>query len=311
MRRFFGMLWLTVAAGMILIPSLRAHAAAVCVVMSNESAQFNETVEGFKKHLTQQAVSVEITMHSLSRDGSQPQDIARSLSQAKATHLLVLGSQASQLAAQGNFGQPAIAGLVFSMADLAGTPDVTGVYLDIGVDAQLALIKRLFPQAARVGVLYSVENEKKIAEAAKIAQKHGLKLEAQEAFAPKDIPPALESVGKRADLLWGLMDKVVLTPETTKQILLFSLRNALPFVGPSENWAKAGAAAAFSWNFEDLGAQCAEILLKLLKGAKAADLAAVGPRKVEYVLNLKIADQLKIDFSPEIINHSKRVFKGE
>jgi ABC-type uncharacterized transport system substrate-binding protein len=51
--------------------------------------------------------------------------------------------------------------------------------------------------------------------------------------------------------------------------------------------------------------------LTLLKGAKAADLAAVGPRKVEYVLNLKIADQLKIDFSPEIINHSKRVFKGE
>jgi ABC-type uncharacterized transport system substrate-binding protein len=218
MRTLFRALWIVVAAAAFLAPPHRADAAAVCIVMSAESPQFNETVEGFKKHLTQQAVSVEITMHSLSRDGSQPQDIARSLSQAKATHLLVLGSQASQLAAQGNFGQPAIAGLVFSMADLAGTPDVTGVYLDIGVDAQLALIKRLFPQAARVGVLYSVENEKKIAEAAKIAQKHGLKLEAQEAFAPKDIPPALESVGKRADLLWGLMDKVVLTPETTKRL---------------------------------------------------------------------------------------------
>jgi putative ABC transport system substrate-binding protein len=107
------------------------------------------------------------------------------------------------------------------------------------------------------------------------------------------------------------MDKVVLTPETAKQILLFALRNELPFIGPSENWAKAGAAAAFSWNFEDLGVQCAEILQRLVKGAKAAEIAPAGPRKIEYALNLKTADQLKIDFSPEIIGGSKRMFKAE
>ena len=176
---------------------------------------------------------------------------------------------------------------------------------------QFALIKRLFPKAKRVGVLYSTENETKIAEASRISQKYGLELEAKEAFAPKDIPHALESAGKNADVLWGLMDKVVLTPETAKQVMLFSLRNELAFIGPSENWAKAGAAAAFSWNFEDLGAQCAEILLKLLKGAKAAEIAPVGPRKIEYALNLKTAEQIKIDFTPELINGSKRVFKGE
>lgn len=34
-------------------------------------------------------------------------------------------------------------------------------------------------------------------------------------------------------------------------------------------------------------------------------------RKTDYVLNLKTAEQLKLEFSPEIINGSRRVFKGE
>jgi putative ABC transport system substrate-binding protein len=208
-------------------------------------------------------------------------------------------------------GVPVIAGLVFSAAEIGGMANATGVYLDIPVDAQISVIKRLFPKARRVGVIYSMENEKKIAESSKIAQKFGLDIEAQKAFEPKEIPHALELAGKNADVLWGLMDKVVLAPETAKQILLFSLRNELPFIGPSENWAKAGAAAAFSWNFEDLGVQCAEILLKLIKGAKTSEIAPVSPRKIEYALNLKTADQMKIEFSPEIINGSTRVFKGE
>lgn len=311
MRIFFCTLRLTAVAAMVLVLAHRASASAVCIVMSNESAQYNETVEGFKKQLTQQGFAAETQIHVLSRDGSLPQDIARSVGQAKPAYLLVLGSPAAQLAGQGHFGIPMIAGLVFSGADLAGMVNTTGVYLDVSVDVQLSLIKRLFPKARRVGVVYSMENGKKIAEASKIAPKYGLELEAQEAYAPKDIPPALESAGKKADVLWGLMDKVVLTPETAKQILLFSMRNEVPFIGPSENWAKAGAAAAITWNFEDLGMQCAEILLKLHKGAKVAEVGPVGPRKIEYALNLKAADQLKIEFGPDIVNGSKRVFKGE
>lgn len=135
-------------------------------------------------------------------------------------------------------------------------------------------------------------------EESKAAPKHGLTLVAKETYAPKGIPAALESAGKNAGVLLGLVDKVVLAPETAKHILLFSLRNELLFFGPSENWAKAGAAAAFSWNFEELGAQCAEMLLKLLKGSNAAEIAPASPRKIEYVLNLRTSDQLKIDFNP-------------
>jgi hypothetical protein len=50
---------------------------------------------------------------------------------------------------------------------------------------------------------------------------------------------------------------------------------------------------------------------KLLKGAKITEIAPAGPRKIEYALNLRTAEQMKLDFSPDIIKSSKRVFKGE
>jgi putative ABC transport system substrate-binding protein len=311
MRTFSSILRLAVFAALILISDHRAQAAAVCVVAMNESVQVQETVQGFKKYLDQQGMAADIRLHALNRDGQQPDDVARSVNQLKAAYLLALGSQAAQVAAQANAGMPVIVGLVFAAAEIGGVANASGVYLEIPVEAQLAMIKRLWPNARRIGILYSAENQKRVGEASKIAPKHGLTLEAQEVPAPKEIPPALEWVGKNADLLWGLMDKVVLTPETAKQLLLFSLRNELPFVGPSENWAKAGAAAAFGWDFDDIGAQCGEILIKLVKGAPAAGIAPLAPRKTEYALNLKTAEQMKLEFSPEIINGAKRVFRGD
>jgi len=194
MRIFHWTLRLAVAAAMTAIPAGPVHATSgVCIVMSQESAQASETVEGFRKHLAQQGVSAGIRIHSLSRDGQQPKDIAQSLNQARAAYLLALGSQAAQIVTKENPGVPVIAGLVLSAAEIAGMGNATGVYLDTPLEAQLAMIKRIFPKARRVGVLYSAENEKKIAEASKICQKIGLSLAAQEAFAPKEIPAALEA----------------------------------------------------------------------------------------------------------------------
>jgi putative ABC transport system substrate-binding protein len=308
---FFSAICLVVVTALLLVLVQPAEASSVCIVMSNESPQFNETVQGFKTYLDQHGPAADINVHALNRDGQQPGDVARSVHQAKAAAVLALGSQAAQIAAQANLEGPVIVALVFAAADIAGLANATGVYLEIPVETQLAQIKRLFPKARRVGVLYSSENQKRIAEASRISAKYGLTIEAQEVASPKEIPSALDWVGKNADILWGVMDKVVLTPETAKHILLFSLRNELAFIGPSENWAKAGAVAAFSWDFEDIGAQCGEILSKLLKGVNATGIPPLAARKTEYALNLKTAEQMKMELSPEIINGSKRVFKGE
>lgn len=116
---------------------------------------------------------------------------------------MALGSQAAQILTHEHLGVPVIFGLVFSAAEIAGLSNASGVYLEIPVEVQLALIKRLFPKARKVGVLYSAENRMRVGEASRISFNYGLAIEAEEVVAPKDIPAGLEWVGKNADMLWG------------------------------------------------------------------------------------------------------------
>ena len=112
----------------------------------------------------------------------------------------------------------------------------------------------------------------------------------------------------RADVLWGLADQVVLNPKTVQSILLFSLRNRIPFVGLSSTWVKAGALYALDRDYGDIGAQCGELAVKVLQGAPPASLSPAGPRKVVYAINMKTARLLKLEIQDSLVQGAQAVF---
>jgi hypothetical protein len=63
---------------------------------------------------------------------------------------------------------------------------------------------------------------------------------------------ALAALTNSADVLWGIADDMVMTTETARSILLFSLRNRLPLIGLSGAWVKAGALMALSVALDSL-----------------------------------------------------------
>jgi putative ABC transport system substrate-binding protein len=140
---------------------------------------------------------------------------------------------------------------------------------------------------------------------------HPLTLEKslQEVETPQGLPDALDNLAKDADVLWGVTDQTVLSPETAEPILLFSFRNRIPFAGLSTSWVKAGALYALDRDYTDLGAQCGEIALKILQGARASSLPPVSPRKITYALNLKTAYHMKLDISQALIDGAQEVFR--
>src|SRR5262249_51808249 len=153
------------------------------------------------------------------------------------------------------------------------------------------------------------ENQDKITEATKVARNLGLKLVAREVETPQALPDALDSLAKEADVLWGVTDQMVLSPQTAEPILLFSFRNRIPFTGLSTSWVQAGALYALDRDYSDLGTQCGEIALKVLQGTKASSLPPASPRKVTYALNLKTAQQMKVEIPQSLIDGAQQVFK--
>ena len=128
-----------------------------------------------------------------------------------------------------------------------------------------------------------------------------MKLESQEVSAPQDVPAALERLAQKADVLWGVADALVLSPQLAKPILLFSFRNSIPFIGPSAPWVKAGALYSLDYDYRELGSQCAEIALKVLRGEAPNDISPDYPRTIKYSLNLNTARMMKITLPDELV----------
>jgi putative ABC transport system substrate-binding protein len=205
---------------------------------------------------------------------------------------------------------PIVAGLVLNADDLSKATNATAVVLEFPVETELRYLQRLLPGQHNVGVLFHPsENQARIDAATRAAAVLGLTLYARKVESPKDLPDALDSLNRRADVLWGVADQIVLNPQTVKPILLFSLRNRIPFVGLSATWVKAGALYALDRDYKDVGRQCGELALKILQGTLPSALPPVPPRKVVYSVNLKTARLLKLDMGGEVLQAAQSVIE--
>ena len=280
----------------------------IAVIVSQDAAPYEEALDGFKSFMRQQGVQVLIDVYPLHGDGAAADAALQRARQDRVRLLLTLGSLGTRAAVRQVQDTPIIAGMVLKTEDLGQSANTTGVVLEFSVETELRFMQRLLPGQRNVGVLFNpAENQGRIDEAARAARDMGLILHARKVETPRDLPGALDSLNKRADVLWGVADQVVLNPQTVKPILLFSLHNRIPFVGLSATWVKAGALYALDRDYGDIGRQCGEMALKILQGAAPRSVPPAPPRKVVYSVNMKTARMLKVDIQAGLLQGAQAV----
>jgi len=282
----------------------------ITAIVSQDAPQYLEALEGFRTLLEQQGVRAPIDVQALHGDAAAATAALQRARQDRAGLILTLGSLGTQAAVRDVHDLPIVAGLVLNADDLAKAPNAAAVVLEFPVETELRYLQRLLPAQRNVGVLFNPsENQARIDAAARVAGSLGLTLHARRVDSPKELPDALDSLSKRADVLWGVADRMVLNPQTVKPILLFSLRNHIPFVGLSETWVKAGALYALDRDYRDIGRQCGELALKILQGTAPAALTPMPPRKVVYSVNLKTARLLRLDLGRQVLQAAQAVIE--
>ncbi len=281
----------------------------VSVLVSQDAPQYREALSGFQRYFEQQGVKADYDIHLLHGDAALAPGSLRRAVEGKALLLFTLGSLATQAAVKQSLALPIVAGMILTGEDLGKAPNATGVVLEFPAETQLRWLARLLPKEKRIAVLFnSAENQSRIETASRVAEGLGLTLEPRKLESPKDLPSALESLASQADALWGIADPVVLNAQTAQPILLFSLRNRIPFIGLSLTWVKAGALYALDRDYSDIGAQCGELALRILEGEPASALPPAVPRKAVYSVNLKTARQLKVEIPRDLLEGAQNVF---
>jgi putative ABC transport system substrate-binding protein len=206
----------------------------VAVLVSSSEPPFEEALAGFQGHLTKQGVQASYEVHRVAGDASRAEQVLRKIKKNGVRVIFTLGSIATEAAVRTVPDIPIVYCLVLRSDSFARAPNATGVALEFPLETQFSWIKTMLPDAQTIGVIYNpTENKKRVEDAARIARRLGLRLAVFEVRTPQDIPLALATLSRRADVLWGLADTVTLSSQMAKHILLFAFRNKIPFVGPS------------------------------------------------------------------------------
>ena len=206
---------------------------------------------------------------------------------------------------------PVGSGLVASLARPGG--NVTG-YSDIAADLaqkRLALLSEVVPRMSRVGVLRHADNPgSRIAskELESAAPQIGLKLYHVDVRHAADLEAAFATLTKaRVQALIAIADLHLTEHVSTIAGLATSRR--LPLMGFGPRWSEAGALLSYGAAATQLewSRQAAVYVVKILNGAKPAELPVQQPTKFELIINLKTAKALGLTIPQSALGRADEI----
>jgi ABC-type uncharacterized transport system substrate-binding protein len=207
-------------------------------------------------------------------------------------------------------GDPIGTGLVASLARPAG--NVTGLSLQLPdlAGKRIELLREIVPGLGRLGVLGNLAGPAVVLEMRQVeaaARVLGLEVIKMEVLRSEDIPPAFEAVKDRAQALYVANDPLIDTNRSRISTLAIGIR--LPTMYGSRGHVEAGGLISYGTHFSDLFRRAGDLIDKILKGAKPADLPVEQPTKFELVINLKTAKALGLIVPTSLLARADEVLE--
>jgi ABC-type uncharacterized transport system substrate-binding protein len=207
-------------------------------------------------------------------------------------------------------GDPVGTGLVASLARPGG--NVTGLSIqqtDVAAK-RLELLREFVPGLRRLAILANVDGPAVLLDMREVqttARPLGLEVVTSEIQRGEDIAPAFEALKGRTDALYVCIDPLVNSHRIRINTLALAAR--LPTMHGSREYVEAGGLMSYGPNRPDLWRRSADIVDKILRGAKPADLPVEQPTKFDLVINLTTAKALGLDIPAAVLARADEVIE--
>jgi putative ABC transport system substrate-binding protein len=205
---------------------------------------------------------------------------------------------------------PVGGGLVASLARPGG--NVTGLSVQATDTAgkRLELLREVVPHLLRLAILANVEYPQGVLELDEVrtaARESGIQIAPLEIRRVEDIAPLFQTLNARADALYVVQDALVSANRT--RIITLALGARLPTIFTTRDFVRAGAFMSYGPNFADQFRRSAELVDKILRGTKPADIPVEQPTKFEIVINLVTAQALGLTVPPSLLVRADEVIE--
>jgi len=276
--------------------------------------------EGLREHGLVDGRSMTLLHWSAARDEQWARELAQELVQRRVVVILAPDPPAALAARAATRTIPIVVRMSSDpvsagLAETLGRPggNVTGVYSDAEDLAakRLELLHEAVPRAKRIAVLWdSAQNAKRWYDATRrAADAIGVELlPIDTRGATPDFDAALRAAARGgAQALITLRNPAIVGAHAALGGL--ALRYRLPAMFDEQLFVEAGGLMSYGADLRDVMRHLASYVDKILKGARAGDLAIEQPTKFELVISAKTARALAIEIPRAVLLRADRVIE--
>ncbi|HFI0468177.1 TPA: tryptophan ABC transporter substrate-binding protein [Streptococcus suis] len=281
----------------------------------------DEIYKGIKAGLEEGGYSttdnLEIDFMNAEADQSQVQTMSKKLVDNGNELLIGIATPAAQGLANATTELPIIMGAVTDpvganlVSDLKNPGgNITGVSDQTPVADAVSLIKEITPDAKTIGVLYSSneDNSKiQVAEFKAAAEEAGYTVLEYAVASSNELASTVEVATSKADVLFTPVDNTVASAFST--VVSVANKTKTPIFTSVEDMVEGGGIASVTLSQYDLGVATGKMAAKILDGANPADTPVQIFNEGTVVVNQKVAKELGITLSDDVINQASKVIE--
>ena len=194
------------------------------------------------------------------------------------------------------------------MSSLDGSnPNIAGTTDAIPYEDQLKLIRRINPNAKRLGLLFNpgeAPSQFAVRKIKEIAPNLGFDLIEGPVNSTQDVYPVALGIIGRVDVLLISTDNTVAAG--IAGAVKAGIENKIPVYACDSGSVEKGAIGAVSPGYYDIGIETGKLAIRVLRGE--TNLPVVPPKSGQIYLNKKAAELMQVTLPSELVKQAAKVF---
>jgi putative ABC transport system substrate-binding protein len=292
------------------------------ILQFNNAPTLNDTCRGFLEALKDQGFIDGKNIRLIIKNGNgeipDVQKIARDFVSQKVDMIVPFSTPCFQAALHAtreipivfsSVANPYLAGAGTAARDQLG--NVSGVSSRGPIRESIEFIKRVLPEAQRIGTLWTPSelNSKYYLDLVKEnAEEMGMEvIQVSITNSSAVLLAAQILVNKKIDVIYQISDNTINT--SFDALGEVAEENSIPLFGGYPPFTEYGASAAMGWDFFDMGYKAGEIAVRVKNGENVKDIPFQYMSDVKIYLNLIAAEKQGIHFSEDIIEAADNIIR--